>query len=276
MSPSYVNLFMDVLEQRMLLSYKHKPLIYFGYIDDIFMIWTDGEDSLNDFLTHCKNHNKHIQFEQTISSTSIPFLDVSVTLELGKLTTDLYTNLPIFVYKSTDKHQYLHRTSCHPNTLNEPTLLPGLTSPPKLFIIKPLPTTYHRSEKTPYPKRIQQKTTHNAIKKASLVTSEEALADKTTPKSLQRLPFVITYNPMLPNIPKILHDSQSILHASERCTKVFKNVPLVSYKRARKLSDMLCSKHIAPPESSNSNPAPVHQANSGILHPTQTSVLNAV
>ena len=91
----------------MLSSYKHKPLLYFRYIDDIFMIWTDGENSLNDFLTHCNNENKNIQFEKTISSTSIPFLDVSVTLELGKLTTDLYT-------KSTDKHQYLHRTSCHP------------------------------------------------------------------------------------------------------------------------------------------------------------------
>ena len=118
-------------------------------------------------------------------------------------------------------------------------------------------------KKTPYPKRRQAKTIHNAIKKASLVTREEALADKTTPESLQRAPFVITYNPMLPNIPKVLHDSQSILHASERCTKVFKNLPLVSYRRARNLSDMFCSKRIAPPESSNSNPAPGHQTNSG-------------
>ena len=99
---------------------------------------------------------------------------------------------------------------------------------------------------------------HNAIKKVSLVTREEAFADKSTPKSLQRVPSVITYNPMLPNIPKILHDSQPTLHASERCTLVFKNVPLVSYRRARNLSDMLCSKRIAPPESSNPNPAPVH------------------
>ena len=82
-------------------------------------------------------------------------------------------------------------------------------------------------------------------------------------KSLQRVPFVITYNPMLPNLPKILHDSQPIVHVSERCTQVFKNVPLVSYRRARNLSDMLCCKRIANPEFSNPNPAPVHQTNSG-------------
>ena len=107
MAPSYANLFMGVLEKQLLSSYKHKPLVYFRYIDGIFMIWTDEEDSLNDFLTHCNNQNKNIQFEQTISNTSIPFLDVSVTLEGGKLTTDLYC-------KSTDKHQYIYHTSCHP------------------------------------------------------------------------------------------------------------------------------------------------------------------
>ena len=60
MAPSYANLFMGVLEKQMLSSYKHKPLVYFRYIDDIFMIWTDGEDSLNDFLAHCNNQNKNI------------------------------------------------------------------------------------------------------------------------------------------------------------------------------------------------------------------------
>ena len=68
---------------------------------------------------------------------------------------------------------------------------------------------------------------------------------------------------MLPNIPKILHDSEPILDASEKCIQVFKNVPLVSYRRARNLIDILCSKRIAPPESSNPNLAPFHQTNSG-------------
>ena len=98
MAPSYANLFMDVLEQQMLSSYKYKPLAYFRYIDDVFIIWTEGEETLNEILTHCNNQNKHIQFEQTISKNSTPFLDVPVNLENGKLTTDLCS-------KPTDKHQ---------------------------------------------------------------------------------------------------------------------------------------------------------------------------
>ena len=115
MAPSYANLFMGMLEKQMLSSYKNKPLLYSRYIDDIFMIWTDGEDSLNDFLTHCNSQNKNIQFKQTISNTSILFLDFSINLKGGKLTTDLYC-------KSSDKYQYLYHTSRHPK--NTKTSLP--------------------------------------------------------------------------------------------------------------------------------------------------------
>ena len=57
MAPSCADLFMGVLEKQMLSSYKHKPLVYFRYIYEIFMIWTDGEDSLNEFLTHYNSQN---------------------------------------------------------------------------------------------------------------------------------------------------------------------------------------------------------------------------
>ena len=234
-APSNANLFMGVLEKQMLSSYKHKPLVYFRYIDDIFTIWTDGEDSLNDFLTHCNSQNENIQFEQTISNTSIPFLDVSVTLEGEKLTTDLYC-------KSTDKHQYLYHTSCHPK--HTKTSLPYCLAlrlrricSSENLVQKRTNEMLHHLIQRGYKKRC----THDAIKKVSLVTREEALADKTKPKSLQRVPFVVTYSPMLPNIPKILHETHPILHASERCTEIFKNVKIIMI----------------------------------ILHPTQISVQNA-
>ena len=153
----------------MLSSYKHKPLLHVRYIDDIFMIWTDGEDSLNDFLTHCNNQNKNIQFEQTISSTSIPFLEVSVTLERGKLTTDLYT-------KSTDKHQYLHRTSCHTKTSLPYCLalrLHRICSSENLFHQRTTEMKKHLIQRG-----YKQKTIHNAIKKASLVREKKPLPTK--------------------------------------------------------------------------------------------------
>ena len=38
-------------------------------------------------------------------------------------------------------------------------------------------------------------------------------------KNTNRISFVITYNPALPNIQRILHKKQPILHASERLMK---------------------------------------------------------
>ena len=147
---------------------------------------------------------------------------------VGKvLTTDLYC-------KSTDKHQYLYHTNCHPKHTN--TSLPyclalhlrHICSSEKLFQQRTNEMLHHLIQRG-----YKKGCIHDAIKKASsLVMREEALADKTKPKSLQRVPFVVTYNPMLPNIPKILHEAHPILHASESCTEIFKNVPLVSYRRA--------------------------------------------
>ena len=98
-----------MLDDRMINSYAYKPFVYLRYIDDIFMIWTEGEENLNGFLSHCnQNQQADIEFEQVASKEKISFRDVSVIHKNRKLHTDLYSKL-------TDKHQYLYSHSCHPN-----------------------------------------------------------------------------------------------------------------------------------------------------------------
>ena len=80
---------------------------WWRYIDGIFMIWTHSVDDLQTFTTYLNNIHPTIKFTSNYSFTSIPFLDVNVSLINGKITTDLYT-------KPTDKHQYLLQSSCHP------------------------------------------------------------------------------------------------------------------------------------------------------------------
>ena len=64
----------------------------------------------------------------------------------------------------------------------------------------------------------------DAINKASSISREDALVDKTNDNQLTRVPFLVTYNPKLPSLPKILKESQTILHSSERCATVFPEV----------------------------------------------------
>ena len=55
----------------------------------------------------------------------------------------------------------------------------------------------------------------------------------------------------MPNLPKLLKDSQIILDAAEKYKTVFQTLTLVSYRRGRNLNDMLSSKRI--PSQNNAN-----------------------
>ena len=48
--PHYANSFMDRFETRALKGDKHKPLVWKRFINDIFMVWTHGEQKLHEFV----------------------------------------------------------------------------------------------------------------------------------------------------------------------------------------------------------------------------------
>ena len=116
MAPNYANLFMDNFEQNLLHDYSQKtglsPLVWFRFIDDIFLIWTGNKDSLDHFISFTQNYSKSrnmkskIKFEIHLSTNKVHFLDTTVSLNHGKLRTTLFT-------KPTDSHFYLSTSSCH-------------------------------------------------------------------------------------------------------------------------------------------------------------------
>ncbi|GFR94547.1 hypothetical protein ElyMa_006252000 [Elysia marginata] len=101
MAPSYANLFMGALEGKMLNSSPHQPLIWLRYLDDIYLIWTHGSSTLDQFLAHAKNFHPTIQFTSEISPLKIPFLGVMITLQGGRLETDPYTPFRAADWKHT-------------------------------------------------------------------------------------------------------------------------------------------------------------------------------
>ena len=48
---NYANLVMERFETKALNDYPFKPMLWLNFIDDIFMIWTHGEDQLDQFIT---------------------------------------------------------------------------------------------------------------------------------------------------------------------------------------------------------------------------------
>lgn len=108
MAPAFANLFMGDFESKALDGFPDKTFLCWSYIDDIFTIWTLGEDKLGEFINYLNSIHQTIKFTSERSTTSIPFLDVTIQLNNGKIEPDLYC-------KPTNKHQYLLSTSSHPH-----------------------------------------------------------------------------------------------------------------------------------------------------------------
>ena len=100
-------LFMAELEEEILREVELNPYLWWRYIDDIFFIWEHGEENLKEFIDVLYKKHPNIKFTAEWSKKQTNFLDVTVSLESGKIKTDLHV-------KPTDTHQYLHSFSCHP------------------------------------------------------------------------------------------------------------------------------------------------------------------
>ena len=81
MAPSFANLFLGHFESNALLNSPFKPHTWWRYIDDIFMIWTEGLENLNTFVTYLNNLHPTIKFTSNHSLTNVPFLDVMVSIK---------------------------------------------------------------------------------------------------------------------------------------------------------------------------------------------------
>ena len=117
LAPLYANLFMTKFKQIRVCTYHLQPTLWKRFINDIFMIWPHGMDSLLDFIQHLNTVYPTIKFTSTISPSEIAFLDLIIYSIDDKLHTRLYT-------KSTDRHMYLSFYSEHPMNLKRSVSYP--------------------------------------------------------------------------------------------------------------------------------------------------------
>jgi len=115
MVPSYANIFMQNLENKLLATAPKQPDVWWRFIDDIFALWRHREETLKMLLEHLNQAHPTIKFIYSQVVKRDNFLDVTVKLEHGTLATDLHV-------KPTDTHQYLASNSCHPDTSKKPSL----------------------------------------------------------------------------------------------------------------------------------------------------------
>ena len=238
MAPNYANLFMDRLENNIISSFRDEtglaPLVWYRYIDDIFFIWTSGEVSLNNFIEHAQQFSESqkmrsvIKFEVNKSTTTVYFLDVTVSLKEEKLHSNLYS-------KPTDAFLYLNKASNHPRHVTN-------NIPKGQFIrIRRI-----CSEKADYfsncntlssfflKRGYDGKFLKKVVQEVSKLERDSLLEDKkkTDARDPQMI-FVCEWHPLLGSVPAILKKHYPILTNDTKTSVIFQSQPMVAYRRPK-------------------------------------------
>ena len=112
-APNYANLFMAEWEKQALRKCNKLPLIYLRYLDDIYGIWTHGDDEYRVFLDILNSHQNCIKLTSVTSKQSIDFLDTTI-FKGKRFNSNGHLDSKVY-FKPTDTHQLLYKDSFLPN-----------------------------------------------------------------------------------------------------------------------------------------------------------------
>jgi hypothetical protein len=238
-APNYINIFMakKIDPEIIKMAFKHGdgtfPIRLFKrFLDDIIMLWCGSAEGLNSFIKEINTINPSIQFTLTHTTltnsstcpceeaTSLPFLDISLSISDGRVIADLYR-------KPTDRNQYLLTSSCHSAhvTNNIPYSL-------ALRIVRICSQDDTRDLRLDELKDLlisrgyKSGVVREAIEKARKIPRTEALK-KVEKESTKRPVFVMQYDT---NITR--RHWRSMVSRDPKLQEVFPDPPLVAYKVA--------------------------------------------
>ena len=180
-----------------------------------------------------------MKFIYKSSEKEIPFLDLKVKLNGGKISTDLYI-------KSTDSHQYLHFTSSHTNHTKRSIVCSQGLQVKRICSEKEDFLKHMRKMKLWFLKRGYPEN----IVDQDLGKVESSESSRRTKKKDKGVCLVATYHPLLQNIDSIFHRHLDLLYTDQEVERVFTPCPKASFRSARKISSYLVRAKLYPLERS--------------------------
>ena len=256
-APSYADNFMArrIDNQIIALAQKHglnskSPLTIFKrFLDDIFSIFQGTSKDLHKLFDEMNQLHKSIKFTMNHTSLpnesegdkcsckqqfSIPFLDVSCSIQDGRIETDLYR-------KETDRNMYLLPSSCHP-----PSCTKNIPFSLCLRIVRICSKSEYRENQFLKLKVLMenrgysQRTIDSAIDRAREIPRQIALRRVIRRQTDRRPVFALTYDPRLPPIQSIQAKHwRSMVGQDPYLSEVFSQPPLTAYRRQRNIRDHL-------------------------------------
>ena len=237
MAVAFANIFMGKVESQILQRSAKKPLAWKRYIDDIFSVWNINKDDVTQFIEQANSHHPTIKFTAEVSDTETTFLDTKVYkgerfAKESRL--DIKTH-----FKATETFQYTHFSSCHP-----PGVKKGFIKGEALRLLRTnsskaaFLTAIKRFKTNLIERGYPETLVSNTLTEITFEERKHALQQKQKPNT-RILPFVTQYRSSVPNLKHILMRNWHLIQQQPLLRRIFKDPPIVSYRRGRSLKDIL-------------------------------------
>ena len=194
------------------------------YIDDVFSLWDCNRNEVERFIEEANTFHPTIKFTAETSRNAINFLDTVV----------FKTH-----YKPTETFQCTHFTSCHP-----PRVKRGFIKGEAIRLLRTnsSETTFEeclenfkrRLEARGYPKEYIE----SSLSEVTFDSRQSALKSQKHKTTERILPFVTTYHPAVNKLKEIVMENWRFIENRAMLNTIFKNPPIISYKRGKSLKDM--------------------------------------
>ena len=238
-SGSYADTFMGKFEgDHIYPRIEGKHLCYTRFKDDVFLIWTDGKESLLKFFEEINQVHPSIKFDCKYAYDKINFLDVLIHLNRYGLSTTLYK-------KPTDRNAYLHYGSYHPENQKKNIPYGQFLRARKICsnkkdAEKAIDEIAQKLTNRGYPKQAI-----NQHREKAISTPREALLADKPKSSARRTPFTTTFNRNLPPIQRTINKHWHLLHTDPTTATAFEEPPVLAYRKNKNLRNLIGQVHIS-------------------------------
>ena len=237
MAVAFANIFMGTVESQILRRSVLKPLVWKRFIDEIFSIWNINKDQVTQFIEQANSHHPTIKFTAEISDTDTTFLDTSIYKGerfANESILDIKTH-----FKATEAFQYTHFSSCHP-----PGVKKGFFKGEALRLLRTnsSETTFKTAVsnfKTHLKERGFPETLISTTLAETRFEDRKLALQQRRKQNLRILPFVTQYRQSVPNLKQILMQKWHLIQQQPLLNKIFKDPPMVAYKRGRSIKHIL-------------------------------------
>ena len=226
MAVAFANIFMADIETKMISQSKTKPIEWKRFIDDIFPLWLVTKRKLTcslNKLTSILQLNLRLKFQITRQ----PF---STQLFLKQNVSEMNRSLTSVRIISLLKPFSIHILPRAIHWVWKEVLLKAKHSDYWEQTLRSKSRLITRG----YPHKMIQTT----LSEVNFAKRQSALQQKKKTRK-QILPFVTTYHPSVRNLKNILMQNWNLIQNQPLLKNIFKDPPIISYKRGQSLKDML-------------------------------------